>query len=177
MRLAVTDTYAAMQECGFFKIAKFEPGSTITHICNYKQDIGQDLIFWAILYVDGDRIGIPAHVEIRDPNGSLIASQDFNSDRIQLHGRPTSFGNYTASITNTQDKSERLPTKGVGYGIHYGLGHFTSSFQGVINPVGDLIVGMNFWSAFMIVPSIIILVIVGARAAYGLLKKQKNVHN
>jgi hypothetical protein len=117
---------------------------------------------------------IPAHVEIRDPNGVVIASEDFNSSLIQLHVRPTVFGNYTATITNLQDKSERLPTEYLGYTIHYGLGHLTSVSRGVSNPVGDLISGMYLWGAILIGPAVVMVIIAIARAAYILSKKTTN---
>jgi hypothetical protein len=81
--------------------------------------------------------------------------------------KPEQFGEYTATVTNTQDPADRMETRvGYGYAIHYGFGHLTSHFEGVSNPIGDAIGGMVIWGQRIIIPGSIMVVYGVTRMIY-----------
>ncbi len=144
----------------------FDPGTTFITFCLYDREIGQDLIFWATIHVDAYSTAIPTHLEIMDPAGNVVAARDFDSSGVVLNIRPEQFGNYAATITNTQDPVDRIATRGVGYTIAYAFGHLTSGFSGVSNPAGDVIGAMVWWGYRIIIPGFIMVAYSVARIVY-----------
>jgi hypothetical protein len=151
----------------------FYPGSTYTVTCNYQQDIGQDLIFWAKLHIDADLLPIPTHVKLTNPEGETVFEKDFTSSTVIATIQPQTFGNYTATITNIQDPSERVVPRGMGYNVIFAFGHLTSHYSGVTNIIGDLVSGSLFWSYFMTTGGIILVVSWLGRAGYRNLKQHE----
>jgi hypothetical protein len=149
----------------------FDPGATFTAVCLYDREIGQDLIFWATIHVDAYSTAIPTHLEITDPDGNVVAAREFDSSRVVLNIGPEKFGNYTATITNTQDPADRIATRGVGYTIAYAFGHLTSGFSGVSNPAGDVIGAMVWWGYRIIIPGFIMVAYSVARMVYKATRK------
>jgi hypothetical protein len=182
------DTWTVMQKCTERLVTRdgqtynafppgggtFYPGSTHTVFCNYQQDIGQDLIFWARIYVDADLLPMPTHLKITNPEGHTVFEKDFTSSIVIANIHPKLYGNYTAAISNTQDPAERVQPRGLGYHVVYAFGHLTSHYSGVTNPTGDLVSGALFWSYFLQTGGLILIVYWIARSGY---RRMKNEHN
>lgn len=169
-----------MQECNNHRGAifppgdgRFEPGSSFSISCHYRQDLGQDLIFWAIIVENADPALIPSRVEIMDPSNNMIASQEFTSATVVLYIKPTSYGVYRATITNLEPLGTAYPP-GIDIFVLYGFGHLTSSFPGVKNPLGDVYYGMAYWGYSLILPSLVVIGIAVVRAFVKRVGKMSN---
>jgi hypothetical protein len=164
-------TLEVMSECNFpggvFPPGqgRFFPGSSYSITCDYKQDIGQDLIFWASIFQEPEPIAIPSHVVIRDPNNDVIVSENFHSSTIVVYIRPEIHGIYTATIISSEDPSSQ-PQTGDPIFVRYALGHLTSTFPGVKNPLGDAISSMVYWGYVLILPGLILIGIAVAKMFY-----------
>jgi hypothetical protein len=190
IQLTLMDTWTIMQKCTERPVTidgrtynasppgggTFYPSDTHTITCNYQQDIEQDLIFWAKIYVDADLLPIPTHVTITNPEGQMVFEKEFTSSTVVAQINPQSFGNYTATITNTQDPSERVLPRGLGYHIVYAFGHLTSHYSGVNNAIGNIVSGALFWSRFMATGGVIIVIYWLARAGHRHMK-QHNIES
>lgn len=164
-----------MSECyqfGVFPPGRGEvvPGSSYSITCDYKQNIGQDLIFWARITQGPDVIALPSHVEIRDPDNKMVVSENHNSSTVIVYVKPESFGVYNATITSLDSSVMKVPSDYRRF-VSYGFGHLTSTFEGVRNPAGDTFYAMNIWGYTLISLSVMAFVFVGVRAAYKSLRK------
>jgi hypothetical protein len=140
-----------MNMCENVKDRGFFPGTVIVSTCPVVQDVGQDLTFTAYLYssralVRGAEIQLPAHLEIRAPDGTTLHDMYFD-DRVNISFRPQMYGNYTATITSLQE--EYHPEWGQSTRISYGFGFLTHR-DNVYNPLGNAFSNMNAFGGLVI---------------------------
>jgi len=123
-----------MSSCENYNGARFLPNTTIAVECNVESYFGQDLTLRSIFYSHGgaEIIQIPAHLEIKDPNGLVLYDMDFNDKKI-ISFKPETHGTYTAIITSLEDENNRIH-KGSPQ-ILYALG-FLIEYDDVNNPLG-----------------------------------------
>ncbi|MFB5620040.1 MAG: hypothetical protein ACE5RC_02765 [Nitrosopumilus sp.] len=132
------------------------PNTSITVTCNVTDDVWQDLILRIDFHPNGNvtSIQIPAHLEIKDPNGFILYNIDFDKKTI-ISFTPEIFGMYTATITNLEDENNRNHR---GYiDIVYALG-FLTTYDDVVNPFGKLINTLLFIGYLLIIPGIVLAI-------------------
>ncbi|MGI0012757.1 MAG: hypothetical protein ACREBU_04835 [Nitrososphaera sp.] len=139
---------------------EFIPGASFEETCSVSRDYGQDLTFWTRFrdHQSGEVIPIPAKVEIRDPNNTVIINQDFNEGIIIVYVKPNLLGNYKVTITSLEDPNNRV-TRGAPI-IQYAFGFLTSNgYEGVNNPVGTAVESMLVFGNLMIIAGIAIIIL------------------
>jgi len=148
-----------MYLCKHYNGDLFMPNTSVTVTCNVVGDVWQDLVLRVDFRPNGspDSIQIPAHLEMKDPNGIILYDLDFNNKTI-ISFKPEKLGTYTATITSLEDENNRVHR---GYtDIVYALG-FLTSYKDVSNPMGHMINVLLIIGYVLFLPGII-LVIYGA---------------
>jgi hypothetical protein len=132
------------------------PNTSVTVTCNVVGDVWQDLVLRVDFHPNGspDPIQIPAHLEIKDPNGIILYNLDFNNKTI-ISFEPKTMGTYTATITNIEDENNRTYQ---GYvGVDYALG-FLTSYHDVSNPMGLMIIVLAWIGYLLFLPGTILVI-------------------
>lgn len=129
---------SAMTLCKNAEDDLFHPGTVITVTCPVARDLGQDLTFKAYFVgpvgiAAGETIRLPAHLVIKDPDGSIMYDMNFD-DKTIISFRPEIYGTYTATITSLQ--TEKHPTFKDNTFIQYSFG-FLTDHPDVANPFGN----------------------------------------
>ena len=155
---------AQMSLCENYNNARFLPNTTITVTCDVVGDVGQDLTLRSIFYSHGgaETIQIPAHLEIKDPNGLVLSDMDFD-DKIIISFKPETHGTYTVTITSLEDENNRIH-KGSPQ-IVYALG-FLTDYKDVNNTLGNSFVWMAPIGNVLFLLGIAIMI-------YGVIKARK----
>lgn len=91
-------------------------------VCQVKGDLEKDITFEAYFYDNrnGEHTKFPANVQIIDPNGIVLQSQNFN-DKIAFTFKPMNLGNYKALITYLDNNDKTYDPVHTGINVQYGF--------------------------------------------------------